>query len=119
MLTYRLVRSSRRTLALEISAEGELIARAPRRLPREAVDRFVASKEGWIKKHLAKPRCQLPEPSPEEAAKLKQEAQAIRPGLVARLRSSSGQAQLCKNHQRQKALWQLQHQGRPVLFPGG
>ena len=83
MLTYRLVRSSRRTLALEISAEGELIARAPRRLPREAVDRFVASKEGWIKKHLAKPRCQLPEPSPEEAAKLKQEAKAVLPGLVA------------------------------------
>ena len=97
MLTYRLVRSSRRTLALEISAEGELIARAPRRLPREAVDRFVASKEGWIKKHLAKPRCQLPEPSPEEAAKLKQEAQAILPGLVARFAIFFRSSQLCKS----------------------
>lgn len=84
MPEFRLVRSARRTLSLEISPEGELIVRAPQRLPASEIHRFVASKQAWIAKHQAKPRLLMPEATPLEEAALKAQAQAVLPGLVAR-----------------------------------
>ncbi|MGI6687855.1 MAG: M48 family metallopeptidase [Christensenellales bacterium] len=82
MLDYRLVRSDRRTLALEVTAEGEVIVRAPRRLSVTDIERFVAAREAWIKKHLASPRPGLPEPSAQEEAALKARARQLMPRLV-------------------------------------
>lgn len=48
MPDYTLIRSDRKTLALEIDRTGALIVRAPRRLSRAAVDRFVESRSAWI-----------------------------------------------------------------------
>lgn len=45
---YTVIRSSRRTLALEVSADGTLVVRAPRRMPAGEIDRFVAARAGWI-----------------------------------------------------------------------
>lgn len=53
-LSYKLVRSHRRSLCLLIK-EGELVVRAPYLTPKFFIDRFVASKTFWIKKHLQKP----------------------------------------------------------------
>ena len=41
MIEYRLVRSNRRTLGLEVTREAEVVVRAPMRLPRQEIERFV------------------------------------------------------------------------------
>lgn len=61
MRAYRLIRSDRRTLALELRPDGEVWVRAPRWMPRAAIDRAVVEREEWIARHLA----QLPPPRPE------------------------------------------------------
>ena len=48
MAEYNLIRSKRKTLALVISREGDLEVRAPLRLSRASIDRFVASRQEWI-----------------------------------------------------------------------
>jgi predicted metal-dependent hydrolase len=56
METYKLIRSERRTLAMELSPEGDLILRAPRRMPLRLIEQFIASHEKWIAKHREKLR---------------------------------------------------------------
>ena len=41
MNTYELIRSRRKTLALELTREGQLIVRAPLRISRREIDAFV------------------------------------------------------------------------------
>ena len=53
-MEYKLIRSSRKTLSLQITPTGEVVVRAPNRLSRREIDAFVLSKEGWIQSHLAK-----------------------------------------------------------------
>lgn len=52
-MTYTLIRSNRRTIAIEIKDEG-LIVRAPFRAREKEIEAFVRSKEAWIEKHLKK-----------------------------------------------------------------
>ena len=56
METYKLIRSDRRTLSMELSPEGELILRAPRRMPLSHIENFIASHEKWILEHREKIR---------------------------------------------------------------
>lgn len=65
---YQLKRSARKTLAIEITRTGELLVRAPSRLPQAEIDRFLARKEEWIEVRLAQQQARLaahPEPTPE------------------------------------------------------
>lgn len=48
-----ITRSDRRTLALTVSATGEVRARAPRRLAHRHVERFVHERAGWIERKHA------------------------------------------------------------------
>jgi predicted metal-dependent hydrolase len=50
---YRILRSRRRTLSLEITPAGEVLIRAPLRLSNAAIRAFAESKGDWIAKHLA------------------------------------------------------------------
>lgn len=52
-LEYTLIRSSRKTLALNIDRDGRLIVRAPYRLSVERIEQFIAEKADWIEKHTA------------------------------------------------------------------
>lgn len=52
-MEYTLIRSSRKTLALNIDREGRLIVRAPYRLSVEKIEQFIAEKADWIEKHTA------------------------------------------------------------------
>lgn len=47
---FRVIRSRRRTLALEISRQGEVLVRAPLRASDEAISRFVNAHRGWLGK---------------------------------------------------------------------
>ena len=52
-MEYTLIRSSRKTLALNIDRDGRLIVRAPYRLSVEKIEQFIAEKADWIEKHTA------------------------------------------------------------------
>jgi len=48
--TYKLVRSFRRTLTLQVNDQGELVVKAPQLLPIKNIDEFIRQKESWIAK---------------------------------------------------------------------
>lgn len=52
MREFELIRSSRKTLAIEIKGE-KLIVRAPLKTPQKSIERFVAGHEDWISRHLS------------------------------------------------------------------
>ena len=85
MNTYELIRSRRKTLALELTREGRLIVRAPLQISRREIDAFVEKHKDWIVRHLAKQaaRPTLPPPDAPETQALKTQAQAILPEKVA------------------------------------
>jgi hypothetical protein len=86
MEPYELIRSRRKSLALEITRDCRVLVRAPMRLSRTRIDEFVTSHADWIAKHLEQQRqraaAQPPAPSAEEIKALKARAQAILPGKV-------------------------------------
>ena len=85
-MDYTLIRSSRRTMALEITRDGRLLVRAPQRAPQAVIDRFVASHTDWIAVHLEKQRQRAESHPPltdDEIAALRQKARDILPGRVA------------------------------------
>lgn len=52
MFDYTLIRSDRRTLGLEITADLQVIIRAPRRCSQREIDRFAADHAQWVETHL-------------------------------------------------------------------
>lgn len=48
MIEYTLIRSARKTLAIEINAAGEVIVRAPMRMGTERIRAFLEEKQSWI-----------------------------------------------------------------------
>ncbi|MBQ8578395.1 MAG: M48 family metallopeptidase [Clostridia bacterium] len=86
---YTLIRSDRKTLSIEVKADGTLIARAPRRLARAEIDAFIAQKADWIETSREKMRRRAESPSPyrrplseEEIRALAQKAAEYLPGRI-------------------------------------
>ena len=52
-ITYKVIRSRRRTIALQIAA-GEVIVRAPAYSSDQEIRSFIEAHRGWIEKHLQK-----------------------------------------------------------------
>lgn len=53
MTEYNLVRSQRKTLAIYITENATVEVRAPLKMPKSDIDRFVLTKQKWIAKHLS------------------------------------------------------------------
>ena len=53
MIEYTLIRSKRKTMALYVR-EGALEVRAPLKISKKEIDKFILSKEKWINEKLAK-----------------------------------------------------------------
>ena len=90
---FRVIRSRRRTLALEITRQGEVLVRAPLRASNEAISRFVNAHQNWLEKHLTRRKEYLaahPEPTPEQAENWKNMAQSRLPDLVSRWAGEMG-----------------------------
>ena len=51
-MDYKIIRSNRKSLGLEIKPDGQVIVRAPVRLSEREIQRFVKQHEDWIRKHL-------------------------------------------------------------------
>ena len=87
MESYELIRSRRRTLALEITRDCRVLVRAPLRLSQAKIDAFVESHAAWIQTHLEQQRQRMtsapPPPTPADILALKAKARAVLPEKVA------------------------------------
>ncbi|MEA4992684.1 MAG: M48 family metallopeptidase [Oscillibacter sp.] len=94
MEAYTLIRSRRKTLALEITKDCKLLVRAPLRCSEEAIRAFVARNERWIARSADKVRQRAaeagPPPTEEEVAALKALARNLLPEKVARYAAAMG-----------------------------
>ncbi|GHU55328.1 hypothetical protein FACS1894132_11280 [Clostridia bacterium] len=52
-MTYTLIRSRRKTLAIYIKPDGSVEVRAPLKLAKSKIDEFITSKSAWIEKKQA------------------------------------------------------------------
>ena len=50
MITYEVIYSKRKTLAVQVTAEGKVVVRAPWRYPAGSIRNFVETHADWIKK---------------------------------------------------------------------
>lgn len=84
MESYELIRSDRRTVAVEITRDGRVLVRAPRRLSQAAINGFLQRHEAWIIRQVEKRRATPPPPEPTaaEIAALKARARAVLPEKV-------------------------------------
>ena len=53
-IRYQIIRSSRKTIAIQIKPSGEVLIRCPRRMPIYQIEAFLDSKRSWVEKHLSK-----------------------------------------------------------------
>ena len=85
-MDYGIVRSRRRTVALEVTREGRVLVRAPLRMPQGEIERFVASHAAWLEKAQAKVAARQaahPPLSEQKTAALRQLAKEVLPDKVA------------------------------------
>lgn len=80
-----LIRSSRRTVAVQITHDGGVVVRAPLWMSDRKIEAFLESKRSWIEKHLAHTAPQLPPLTEEEIAALLAAAKEDLPRRVERL----------------------------------
>ena len=86
MKEYTLIRSTRKTVSLEVTRNCRVVVRAPSRMPQAEIDRFFEKHRPWLQDHLARQQQRLaahPEPDAETAAQLAREAARVLPEKVA------------------------------------
>ena len=85
----KIIRSNRRSLALQITADAEVIVRAPYRVSQREIQDFIRRKQDWIRKNLVKmqqrkeDRADHPGLSHEEISNLADQALTYIPERVA------------------------------------
>ncbi|MBQ4562660.1 MAG: M48 family metallopeptidase [Clostridia bacterium] len=94
MPMFKLIRSKRKSISVEISPELEVIVRAPRGMKQKDIDRFIDEHREWIKKHIDIRAKRLvnrpPEPDEYEIIDLKRRAKELLPLKVACFSSIMG-----------------------------
>jgi predicted metal-dependent hydrolase len=87
MIPYAVIRSRRRSAALEVTRDARVIVRVPMRFPQRSIDAFVAAHQDWLEAHLAQQRARLaaapPPLTPADIAALKEKARSVLPARVA------------------------------------
>ena len=90
---YTLKRSKRKTLAVEVTRAGEVIVRAPLRMPEREILRFLSAQREWIDAHVALQKQREAvhlAPDATEEARLKTLAKEVIPPRVAHYGSIMG-----------------------------
>lgn len=85
-MVYEIIRSRRRTVALEVTREGRVLVRAPLRMPQSEIEQFVASHAAWLEKaqdRVAARQAAHPPLTEQERDALRQRAGEVLPGKVA------------------------------------
>ena len=85
-MNYTIVRSHRRTMAIQIKRDGRVVVRAPYAATDEEVRQLVEKHRDWIEKSLARqreaPAASPPELTEQETEELRRRGQEILPGRV-------------------------------------
>ena len=50
-MDYKLIRSNRKTVAIQLQKDGSVIVRAPKRLALYRIEAFIKEKQSWIEQH--------------------------------------------------------------------
>ena len=79
---YKLIRSIRTTIGLEVNTNLEVIVRAPKHVPAYIITDFVSQHEKWIGKAIEKQKNRPPRPA-VDCESLRKQAKAYLPGRVA------------------------------------
>lgn len=90
---YELIRSARRTVALEVTSDCRVLVRAPTRLSRKKIDEFVAGHALWLETHLERQRTRQirrPEPTEQERENYIRRAMEVLPGKILRYSAIMG-----------------------------
>lgn len=75
---YKIIKSNRKSIAIQIMPDGEVVVRCPKGMRVEEVKRFVDSKADWIQKHLAnRPAQNTAKYTPEELNRIKAQARKL------------------------------------------
>lgn len=85
MAEYELIRSGRKTLAVEVTREGRVVVRAPLRLPQKRIDDFLREHQDWVREHLEVQRRRRenhPEPDGGQVEELIRLAKEVLPRKV-------------------------------------
>lgn len=84
-LAFQIIRTDRKTLGLQITPQGQVIAHAPRQMSTDEIRRFVESKGPWIAKNLQKihSRPKLPTLTPAQLELLAHRAVQVIPARAA------------------------------------
>lgn len=86
MTDCQLIRSNRRTIAIQVTRDARVVVRARFAQARRDIRRFVRESPGMVESHLARQRARAdayPEPTPAEEERLRALAKAVLPGKVA------------------------------------
>ena len=51
-INVKVIRSSRRTMSMEITKDAEVVIRAPYAMPESEIERFLKEKSSWIEKNV-------------------------------------------------------------------
>ena len=82
-MDYTLIRSSRKTISIQLSPTGEVVVRAPNRMPKRDIEHFVDSKRGWIEGHRSKLPAVPPKLTDAELGELARHAKEVLPEITA------------------------------------
>ena len=75
---YQIIKSNRKTIAIQIKPDGQVIVRCPKRMRVEDARAFVESKADWINKHLTKlPPKETASFTEKEIANLREQTRAL------------------------------------------
>ena len=86
----QVIRSSRRTVAVEITRDRRVVVRVPLRMKDRDIERFLELKSPWIESHLARPVATQPPLTEEEKAVLMAAAREDIPRRVAQFAPQVG-----------------------------
>lgn len=81
-MEYRVIRSQRKTIELQVNEAAEVIVRAPKAASIEDIERIVKKNQKWIESHIQiqkERQVKRKQLSAEEIAELKLKAQAVLP----------------------------------------
>lgn len=105
-MDYQIIRSRRKTLALQINERGEVILRGPLQLSDQEAEAFVKKHLTWIEKHRAKfAMPALPPYSEAELEKILHQAHVLIPQRVAYWAERTGISYGRISIRRQKTRW--------------
>lgn len=85
MIEYTLIRSGRKTLAIQVTKDAEVIVRSPVKCSQKRIDEFVLQHTDWINRHLEKAKKENSkriELSKQDIENLRQKAKEILPSKV-------------------------------------